>query len=879
MSINKLIFGLILITFFQFNSYAHHVYGGEFEYEVLDSVNRIYLIKLYFNATCLGGSANNIASINATYSNGCTGEKFNLSAIAQPPNGFLAIDVTPICAPYPVSSCIQNGGIFGVHRYIYQGIKQFQPNCGIVKLSFSFYNRYFGPSAYEIKNISNSPLGYTFETEINLDLKRGNNSAQSINKNIPYLCGGEKLYYNFSCEDKEGDSLHYSIFTPLINSSGAGVIYDPGYSASKPCNMVESNILLDKNTGQIEFTPLGLFPTSTLVGIKVQEFRRLKSIAGKDSMVYSGSVNKDFQFLLNDNCKKVNVPGLINSNVKNCTYTSKNKLNVCNLGDTTQFTAMITAMGLPLNSFLTSSLDTNSSNNPYFKNKKLTFTSKKDSILLLDTLIVKISLIPSTNLIGCSPIYFNFSYCNAGININYSYAISVCNNPIPINPIINISTSTNKICTGTPLKFYASNNLNSSKPIYTWFKNSQVIGTGDSITISILNNQDTICCTTNAVNFCNTATSQKFLSNKIIVVVTNSILNKVQLNPIKNLFCSGDTIILNTIPAIGITNPSYQWFVNHTQTSDTQSIFSAANLNNGDIIYCKMSTNIICAAPSLTYSDTFIVNYTPITIADITLMLSSTSLCSGDSIHIKTLVSGSGNNPIYYWYKNNILIDSNFSGFNDTLNSNAKIYCTLKSNATCIKTNLKNSDTLSISTAPRLNAAIHIISSGNIITPGSTVKLNANTSLGGFSPRFEWWRNGQLIPNSNLSEIILNQVQNNDTIYCKLFPDTLCLKESPVISNSIIFYFTSDINTIRNHQTIKIVPNPFEKIIHIEFSEIISESKNIKIFTSNGETIITDIITPNTISKNYSIEEMPAGIYILQLKSGSLSQFYKIVKQ
>ena len=81
--------------------------------------------------------------------------------------------------------------------------------------------------------------------------------------------------------------------------------------------------------------------------------------------------------------------------------------------------------------------------------------------------------------------------------------------------------------------------------------------------------------------------------------------------------------------------------------------------------------------------------------------------------------------------------------------------------------------------------------------------------------------------------------------------------------------------------TFKIFPNPTENILSISFSPKSSGSFHCSIYDSTGK-IIRDIdlgVKTGAFIEMVSIEDLPSGIYFVQLKSGSFSSFKKLIKK
>jgi hypothetical protein len=96
-----------------------------------------------------------------------------------------------------------------------------------------------------------------------------NNSPDFTTPPVPYICSGVPFSYNHGVVDPEGDSLRYTMITPL-NAAGTPLTYNAGYTVNNPMNMVGA-LIFDPATGQMTFTPNG--PQIVAIAVRVDEYR------------------------------------------------------------------------------------------------------------------------------------------------------------------------------------------------------------------------------------------------------------------------------------------------------------------------------------------------------------------------------------------------------------------------------------------------------------------------------------------------------------------------------------------------------------------------------------------------------------------------------
>ena len=191
---------------------------------------------------------------------------------------------------------------------------------------------------YSITNIFSEPpvgnaifAGQTFYLEIPPVVKDGKPFIDSTPRLFPplsdYACKGKPYYVDFTGSDEDGDSLVYSMVTPLNTRGSAGipqggtgprpypdVIWIPGYSLDKV--MQGSPDLAISTEGLLTVTPTrtGLF----VFAVKCEEFRDGKKI---------GETRRDFQMLVID-CPVAVPPVIKGKKLADADFASKENMSV-----------------------------------------------------------------------------------------------------------------------------------------------------------------------------------------------------------------------------------------------------------------------------------------------------------------------------------------------------------------------------------------------------------------------------------------------------------------------------------------------------------------------------------------------------------------------
>jgi gliding motility-associated-like protein len=271
---------------------ASHIVGGELTYRCLG--NDRFEISMTIYRDCWFGNPS-VWFDNPAFVGIFDGQNNLIRNLGQ--NGVLRMrlrGVNDTLAPVLNNPCYVAPPSVCVHRTIYRDTLDLPYRPGGYQLAYQRCCR-----NETIVNITDPAMtGATFYAFIGENaLQNCNNSA--VFKQWPpiYICQGEKILFDHSAFDLDGDSLVYSLCTPI--TGGTPNNPHPNPPASPPYPFVDwkpgfglSNVLgsidplrIDQNTGLLQGTPdfLGQF----VVGVCVDEYRAGYKI---------GTTRRDFQY-------------------------------------------------------------------------------------------------------------------------------------------------------------------------------------------------------------------------------------------------------------------------------------------------------------------------------------------------------------------------------------------------------------------------------------------------------------------------------------------------------------------------------------------------------------------------------------------------------
>jgi hypothetical protein len=269
----KIISLIIVLLGISIQVEATHAAGMDLTYEWVSG--NTYKVTLKFYRDCSNGiGAPGSFSLNYS-SNSCGySSSSNMSQVSSQ-------NITPVCASI-TNPC--GPTIVGIEEYIYETTITLPNNCSDWILSACECCRNNAISTI------NNPGGEQLCVEAQLDNTNNYNNSSPIFTEYPtpYICVNQQFCYNNGAIDPDGDSLVYSLVTPLSSAWGGTVNYFGGYSASNP---VTGSTTFDPITGDLCILATAI--DVTVLAMKVSEYR---------NGVLIGSVIRDIQVIVLNNC-------------------------------------------------------------------------------------------------------------------------------------------------------------------------------------------------------------------------------------------------------------------------------------------------------------------------------------------------------------------------------------------------------------------------------------------------------------------------------------------------------------------------------------------------------------------------------------------------
>jgi hypothetical protein len=332
-----------------------------------------------------------------------------------------------------------------------------------------------------------------------------------------------------------------------------------------------------------------------------------------------------------------------------------------------------------------------------------------------------------------APINFGFQTAAGTYSVVATNISTSCSNdmgtPVTVSvtstvtPSVTIThTGASLICHGVLTAFTANPVNGGTAPTYQWQVNGVNVGLGagsysyvpvDGDVVSVLMSSNATCA----------MPTTTLATQAVSVSIHQMPVASLTVTPGDNV-CQGTAVTFSVTPVFGGSAPTYTWYKN-------SAVVSASNVytltpTDGDVIYCKMTSNFACRLADSVSSPTTTMDVDTAFVPVVNILANpGTNVAAGQSVTLTAVVTNAGSNPSYQWILNNGVIPSaTTSTFtSNNFNNNDSISCIVTTSGACASMSGFNSVKMKVSTG-----VTTVISS-------SDVKLMPNPNKGEFIVR------------------------------------------------------------------------------------------------------------------------------------------------
>jgi hypothetical protein len=162
--------------------------------------------------------------------------------------------------------------------------------------------------------------------------------------------------------------------------------------------------------------------------------------------------------------------------------------------------------------------------------------------------------------------------------------------------------------------------------------------------------------------------------------------------------CDGTSVTFDATPVNGGTSPVYQWYLNGNPVGTNSSSYTNSSLVNSDQVYVEMTSNAVCASPTVSTSNTVTMTVNPLLTASVTIsVFPGITICESTLTTFTALPVNGGATPVYQWYLNGNPVGTNSDTYvNSTLVNGDQVYVEMSTSANCASPANTSSNTITM---------------------------------------------------------------------------------------------------------------------------------------------------------------------------------------
>jgi gliding motility-associated-like protein len=289
-------------------------------------------------------------------------------------------------------------------------------------------------------------------------------------------------------------------------------------------------------------------------------------------------------------------------------------------------------------------------------------------------------------------------------------------------PAISIIASDTSICSGSNVSFTATAIDGGNSPHYQWQVNGVNVGSNAAIYRSdSLSAGALVRCILTSNAPC--ASITKDTSGIIVMEVINQLAAAITITASQMSICPGTEVIFTATPSNAGATPSYQWKVNGNNAGTNNAIFTTKNLQNGDVVYCVISSNLRCYPITSAISNSISIVASSVT-PSVSIVASKDFICPGEPVIFKASVSDVPTGLSYQWLVHEITVGTNSAVYtgNNFVNGDI-IKCVVKNEAACGEA-ISNSIVLTVSPIPVVAPQIVTVQQGQSVMLSPSITGN-----------------------------------------------------------------------------------------------------------------------------------------------------------
>ena len=159
------------------------------------------------------------------------------------------------------------------------------------------------------------------------------------------------------------------------------------------------------------------------------------------------------------------------------------------------------------------------------------------------------------------------------------------------------------ICQGESLTFTALAINGGDTPTYEWYVNDLVQATSSgAFTSTNFNDGDVVYVEMTASEGC--IVNPMVSSEEVLVAVNPIVMPEIEIDaPVDTIICEGTEVTFTGLASGAGLNPTTAWYVNDDLVAVNALNYTTSDLQDGDEVYCVLTSNAECAQPNVVTSN------------------------------------------------------------------------------------------------------------------------------------------------------------------------------------------------------------------------------------------------------------------------------------
>ena len=419
--------------------------------------------------------------------------------------------------------------------------------------------------------------------------------------------------------------------------------------------------------------------------------------------------------------------------------------------------------------------------------------------------------------------------------------------PQPVT--LSISTPDTNVCSGENIAFTSTATNTGNSPTYNWYLNGGQVANGSTYTLNNIQSGSAVYCVMTSSSTC--VTGSPVTSNSLNIHIQNSAQASASITANSNPVCAGSAAAFAATPGNGGTTPTYAWQLNGTPVGANSSTYSYPNPQNGDAVFCSMTSSASCVSNPNAVSNTVIMRLNPIPV-----VVAGTSffVASGSSVILGGNPSASGGTPPYS-YSWSPATGLNSSSVANPVETGIQVN-TIYTLSVIDSSGCSASDTVGI-----------YLLSCNLATPMVQLNLCDLAAQNISAVAYQWYLQNNLIAGANTR---FYSASAAGYYFVKISDSVGCTAQSTDVFVNYPACLTEGIEALYDQPEFEIYPNPASSEITVSFTNGSAVAVHIEVFDLIGQSIYRTVDLNASSGYKYAINtsNWSTGTYLIKVING-----------